>query len=70
MLRKGEESEIEKYRSAVERFDDFINKQENLFGLDEEDPLKDFPNDFTPGDNSKLFDTHKELDSVNSRCQP
>ncbi|XP_066911682.1 putative leucine-rich repeat-containing protein DDB_G0290503 isoform X2 [Clytia hemisphaerica] len=53
----SEESEIDKYRSAVERFDDFINKQENLFGLDEEDPLKDFPNDFTPGDNSKLFDT-------------
>ena len=51
------ESEIDKYRSAVERFDDFINKQENLFGLDEDDPLKDFPNDFTPEDSSKLFDT-------------
>lgn len=52
-----EESEIDKYRSAVERFDDFINKQENLFGLDEDDPLKDFPNDFTPEDSSKLFNT-------------
>lgn len=51
--RKDSESEIDKYKSAVERFDDFINKQDMF--LDDEDPLKDFPNDFTPDDNSKLF---------------
>ena len=53
----SDESETEKYRSAVDRFDDFINKQENLFGLDDDDPLKDFPNDFTPDDSSKFFVT-------------